>query len=230
DSHRNYLAQARTFLSWCIGQRWIRVHPLGEVKGIGKRRHGKEQLTIDEARHLYKMCMREAAMDDGALAVLLALLLGLRASEVVSRTVRDLDDQGRVLRITPNPAIGFDPKTRASHRSVVVPEPLRPLLASRTRYKLPGALLFPAEGGGPHWRDWVAEQTGRFCKLAGVPRVCAHALRGVSASTAVASGVAAEAVARALGHESPEMTKRSYITPGTLEQADRDRQEALLAH
>lgn len=229
DTHRNYLAQAKTFLTWCIGQRWIRIHPLEAVIGIGKRRHGKPQLTIDEARSLYKVCFQVADRDDGALAVLLALLLGLRASEITSRTVRDIDDGGRVLRVGSNAAIEFDPKTRAGKRAIVIPEVLRPLLKLRTRHKLPAALLFPTEEGGPHWRDWVAEQTRRFCRQAGLPVVCAHSLRGVAASTAVAAGVAAEAVAKTLGHESTEITRRAYIAPGTLERAERDQVCAVLA-
>lgn len=229
DSHRNYLAQGKTFLSWCIAQRWIRIHPLDAVSGIGKRRHGKPQLTVDEARSLYKVCFQAAARDDGALAVLLALLLGLRASEITSRTVRDIDDGGRVLRVGSNAAIDFDPKTRAGKRAIVIPEVLRPLLKLRTRHKLPAALLFPTEEGGPHWRDWVAEQTRRFCRQAGLPVVCAHSLRGVAASTAVAAGVAAEAVAKTLGHESTEITRRAYIAPGTLERAERDQVCAVLA-
>ena len=75
---------------------------------------------------------------------------------IVSRTVRDLDDGGRLLRVVPNEALGFVPKTSRSKRAVPVPQVLQPLLLARTRHKLPGALLLVAEGGGAHWRDWVS--------------------------------------------------------------------------
>jgi len=50
DSHRNILAEARTFLKWCMGRGYLRANPLEGVEGTGKRRHGKPQLRIDEAR------------------------------------------------------------------------------------------------------------------------------------------------------------------------------------
>jgi len=97
------------------------------------------------------------------------------------------------------------------------------------RGKLPGALLLVAEGGGAHWRDWVSEQTRRLCKLTGVPVVCAHSLRGVASTAAVEAGVAVEAVASLLGHESSRMTRQSYIRPGTVEQAEREQTQRVLA-
>jgi len=36
----------------------------------------------------------------GAIAAMCALLLGMRATPIVTRTVRDLDDGGRLLHIT----------------------------------------------------------------------------------------------------------------------------------
>lgn len=229
DSHRGYLLQARSFMTWCMEQNWIRIHPLAKVKPVGQRSHGKTQLSIDEARKLYRHCMKLAPTDDGALAVLLALAMGLRAGEIVTRTVRDLDDGGRLLRVEPNDSLTFRPKTRASRRPVPIPSDLRPLLAMRTRAKLPSALLFISEKtGGPHWRDWVAEQAHHHCKEAGVRSVCAHALRGVAATSAVEAGIAAEAVAKLLGHESTSMTRQSYIAPGALEQQEREQVQQVL--
>lgn len=53
--------------------------------------------------------------------MLTAFLLGLRASEVTDRVVRDLDDEGRLLWIE------FG-KTRRSRRTLEVPALLRPHL------------------------------------------------------------------------------------------------------
>ena len=51
DSHRTMLAAAKTFFRWCVMEKkWLARNPLDVVKGIGKVRHGKEQLRIDEAR------------------------------------------------------------------------------------------------------------------------------------------------------------------------------------
>jgi hypothetical protein len=57
-------------------------------------------LRIDEARKLVDVCLRSAnGGDEAAVGVMTALLLGLRASEVTDRVVRDLDDNGRLLWI-----------------------------------------------------------------------------------------------------------------------------------
>lgn len=230
DTHRGYLLQARSFVAWAMEQNWIRLNPLEKVKPVGQRSHGKTQITVDEARKLYQHCLKLAPRDDGALAVLMALAMGMRAGEIVSRTVRDLDDGGRLLRVEPNESLAFKPKTKASRRPVPIPADLQPLLKARTRHKLPTALLFISEKtGGPHWRDWVAEQTRHHCKEAGVPVVCAHALRGVAATSAVEAGIAAEAVAKLLGHESTSMTRQSYIAPGALEQQAREQTQSMLS-
>ena len=51
DSHRNILAEAKSFLRWCATKKkWMSRNPLEEVEGVGKRRHGKPQLRVDEAR------------------------------------------------------------------------------------------------------------------------------------------------------------------------------------
>lgn len=226
DSQRNYLAQARSLLSWCTERGWIRSNPLAAVKAVGKRQHGKPQLRIDERRRLSLLCLREAkGGDDGAMAVLLALWMGLRASEIVSRTVRDLDDGGTVLWVDDNAAVGFRPKTEAGRRAVAIPEELQPLLHQRAVGKSGDALLMTTEEGGAHWRDWVRDQTHRLCRLAGVPLVCAHSLRGTASTAAAQAGVAPHLVAMMLGHESAAITRRSYVEPGTFEHVER--QQAL---
>ena len=100
DSHRNILAEAKSFLKWCLGRKWIVRNPLEEVEGVGKRHHGKEQLRIDEARKWQAKAIEFADRgEEGAVAAMMCLLIGMRCSEVVSRVVRDLDDDGRLLWI-----------------------------------------------------------------------------------------------------------------------------------
>lgn len=136
DTHRNTLAECKTFLAWCVGQRWLRANPMEKVQGRGKRRRGKEQLRIDEARKwLSRALMRAKDGEAGAVAAMLTLVLGLRCSEVVSRIVRDLDDDGRLLWIP-------ESKTGAGRRTLVVPDMLRPLLSSLAEGKKSTDLLF----------------------------------------------------------------------------------------
>jgi integrase len=80
----------------------------------------------------------------------LALLPGMRVTEIVSRVVRDLDDDGRLLWIP-------DSKTEAGKRTQRIPEMLRAHLLRFTADRKPEALLF-----GQHWRDWPRESVQRM--------------------------------------------------------------------
>lgn len=228
DTHRNYLAQARSFLQWAQGQRLVKANPLGAVVGVGRRSKGKKQLRIDEARQLRAHCLELAPFDDGALAALMALLLAMRASEIITRTVRDVDDGGRKIWVDHHEESGFRTKTAAGRRLLDVPEELQPLLLNRIAGRRPGELLFPAEGGGRHWRDWPTEQVRRLCAEAGVPLVCAHALRGQHATLAIQAGASPLLVAAALGHESPSTTLGAYAAPGSAQHATQNRVTDLL--
>lgn len=209
DSHRNLLAEAKTFLAWCHQEKkWLPNNPLAAVKGHGRRQHGKPQLRIDEARAWLATAERLAQQGEaGAVAAMLTLLMGLRCSEVISRVVRDLDDRGRLLWIPAS-------KTKAGRRTVEVPAALQPHLLALSRGKTPTELLF-----GEHWRDWPRHWVKRICKKSGVPLVCAHAMRGLHSTLAIAAGTTSHVVAASLGHESASTTFESYVAPGVREQA-----------
>ena len=99
---------------------WLARNPLDEVVGVGKRRHGKAQLRIDEARRWQAKALELADQGEaGAVAAMMSLVMGMRASEIVSRVVRDLDDDGRLLWIP-------ETKTEAGKRTLPVPEFLQP--------------------------------------------------------------------------------------------------------
>lgn len=224
DSHRSMLAQSKTFLDWCGSRGWIRANPLEGVEGIGKRRpRGKSlgvrghQLRIREARAWYAKALELASEDDqGAIAALVALLLGLRASEIVSRKAGDLDDeevQGDVLWIE-------DTKTEAGRRTLEVPDVLRPLLLVCAEAKTPDRYLFECEReqdalGKPHTRDWVLDQVHRICDLAKVPQMTAHGMRGLLATITAERGLAGHLIAATLGHEDARTTMSAYAAPGS---------------
>jgi len=71
--------------------------------------------------------------------------LGGERQRIVSRIVRDLDDQGRLLWIP-------ETKTEAGKRTLPIPEVLQPYLQKIARRKGPTDSLF-----GQHWRDWPWE-------------------------------------------------------------------------
>jgi integrase len=220
DSHRTMLAAAKTFFRWCGGKprRWITRNPLDEVQGVGRRKHGKAQLRIDEARKWTEKAVELAEGGDaGAVAALMSLVMGMRASEIVSRIVRDLDDDARLLWIP-------DSKTEAGKRTLEVPELLRPYLRELAKGKAPEALLF-----GQHWRDWIRKQVKRICTLAKVPAVTAHGMRGLHGTMAVAAGATGHLVAASLGHDSFRTSKRSYVKREALETANQTRVLTVLS-
>ncbi len=217
DTHRNMLAEAKTWCRWLVGQSLLPSMPMEKVQGIGRRRKGKEQLRIDEANEWRELALAYADLPEGkglgAVAALLTALCGLRAGEVVALTVRDLDAGGCVLWIG-------ESKTEAGRRQVLVPAELRPYLLEAARCKLPGARLL-----GDHWRDWPRIWVQRICREGGLPVVTAHGMRGLCATLAYLSRLSPEEVARSLGHASPTVTQESYARRDAV---DAGRQQSAL--
>ncbi len=211
DYHRNTLAEAKTFLRWCVEQGWLRTNPLDGVQGRGKRQRGKTQLHTDEARlfeHEALQLVKDG--DHGAIAALLVLYLGLRASEVTHLRCRDLDDGGSLLWV------GEDAggrKTERARRQLGVPLSLRgPLLRARGKRSGDSWLW-----GELHWRNWVRTHVRRICEAVGVKAISAHGMRGTHGSLAARAGLAGELVAQQLGHEQVSTTERHYSTPEAQE-------------
>jgi integrase len=151
------------------------------------------------------------AGEAGAVAAMMALLLGMRASEIVSRVVRDLDDEGGLLWIP-------DSKTEAGKRTLRVPDVLRPYLQRLTAGAKPEDRIF-----GEHWRDWPREWVQRICTAASVPVVGAHSMRGLHSTLAMDAGVTGHVVAASLGHERVSTTVQSYAKPEAVADAQQRR-------
>jgi integrase len=214
-SHQGILVDAKTFGRWCVEKRWLGSNPLDGIKPIGRRKRGKPQLHVDEARAwLAKAVEFAEAGEAGAVAAMTSLLMGMRCSEIVTRQVRDLDDGGKLLWITKS-------KTDAGLRNLEVPEVLRPYLLRLARDKKPIDRLF-----GSRWRDWPRKWVERICQAAGVMKVSAHGMRGLHSTLAIRAGSTAHVVAASLGHESFATTLHSYADPAALPAA---RQRAVLS-
>ena len=100
--------------------------------------------------------------DRGATAALVALLLGMRASEIVSRRAGDLDEDSAPGDLLWIPCA----KTPAGRRTIEVPGELRPLLVACAQGKASDRHLFECErpheraAHKPHGRDWVIDAAG----------------------------------------------------------------------
>jgi integrase len=220
DTHRNGLVQAKGFGKWCVKQGWLRANPLEDVMPVGQRNRGKKQLRIDEARKLVELCIAKANVgNDAAVGVLTALLMGMRASEVTDRTVRDLDDEGRLLWIE----LG---KTKRSRRTLEVPALLRPYLLALAKDRAPDEQLITrgkTHRGNKRDRQWLRHWLAEFCDEAKIPPVCVHSLRGLHATVATEAGMSSHVVANALGHTSPAVTHAHYVQPGTKQRVSNRR-------
>ena len=194
----------------------VRSSPAEKVKPIGRRRRGKPQLRRGEARAVFATASELASDgDEGALAVLAILCLGLRSNELLMRIVRDVDVDldGVLLWID-------EGKTASAVRHMEIPDPLAEMLAEKVAGREPNEWLFPAETETGHRRrNWLQGAVRRICELARVPKITPHGLRGTWASLTSEAGVAAHIVSRELGHASLQITRRHYTRQGATDRA-----------
>jgi integrase len=137
------------------------------------------------------------------------MYLGLRQGEVAARVARDIDDGGRVLWVPSG-------KTKNARRRLKIPEHLRPLVLAVAKDKKPDELIFYPTRHRQHRRQFYITHVKRLCRLAGVPEVVPHSLRGLHATLALEGGATADAVAKALGHSSFAMTAQHYASPSSV--------------
>jgi integrase len=219
DSRRNALAEAKTFCLRAKSNGWVEVDLLKDVKGEGKRKRGKPKHTTDEAKKYLDKCRELSATPkylEAAVAAAIPLLLGYRASEVVDREVRDLDNGGTVLRVP-------RAKSQAGIRAQELPKWFQPLIARLTAGKKSTDRIFP------HDRTWLFRQVQRICRLAGVPEISSHGLRGTHADLSLHAHVTALAVSQALGHTSTAVTFGHYADQGIVEQQQHRQALSVLA-
>lgn len=215
---RSVLYQAKDVFTFWARKGWIKENPATPIEPRGRRRKGKPQLHLDEARKWRDAAFDVASRDPAGVAALCLLYLGTRASEVVERRVRDIDDDARLFWIP-------DSKTEAGRRVVEVPEDLRPFLRQLTKGRAGEEYVWPGEVKGHRGRWWLWDRVRRICRTAGVPIVGAHSMRGLHATLALRAGATGHAVAAALGHETESMTLAHYAKPGS---AEAGRQRRLL--
>jgi integrase len=227
DTHQNALAVAKDWAGFCVKRKWLRSNPFAEVEGVGRRVEGadKPRLTVDESRRLQAFCHAHAATDLGAVLTLAYLLLGPRASELVRRNVRDVDDGGRLLWIGAT-------KTAAGRRRLLVPDELAVYLVAIAAGRPGDAPLFVSEASrrwpaGRRWtRHMAYNHVRRVCAAAKVPELAPQALRRTQATLATDAGATGLMVAQHLGHavgRAPAVTHRSYVERDAARDAAIDR-------
>lgn len=196
DTHRGELAAVTAMFAWCAKRGWLQVNPFAGVEPQGRKGVRKDHLRIDEARAYRNAAIGD--LSDGGLAAAIALLMGLRASEVVGLRVLDVDDAARVIWI-------FGAKTDAGDRNLEVPEELRARLQRKVADRDGAERVFGEVG-----RQWVYYHVQRIGELAKIGRrVTPHMLRRTWSALG-AEAIPVDAVSRALGHASTTTTRRHY--------------------
>jgi len=218
-THHNTLKAAQDFGTWCASPRvgFLPSNPLADIKPVGEPSSGKKKLSIDQA-NTFMDCAAELirAGDVGAVAALLLIMTGLRASELTGLTPSAIDSGGTIVRV-------WRGKSKKAERALAIPVDyelgalLSLALRSLASNKRADEWIFPSEKGTRRTKDWPAAQTRRICKLAKVPEVSAHGLRGTHLSMAEEAGTTPEMMLRSGGHESRGVQHASYLAPGAVE-------------
>jgi integrase len=226
DWHINALAQAKTFHKWCMRRQLIAANGFTMVAPWGCKNERDTQPTIDEARAFIDeaIWLVHKRGEEGALAALIALMMGLRGGTIVARVARDVDDDGTRLHTgRVRDAAGevvWSPKRRKKMAQLVkdIPSELQPyLLALKAKATARGG-PFTNLWTEKHWRDWVRKWVGRICDRVKIPRYTAHDLRRAY-GTFEYQGGREEAERRAkdgLQHDDFAVSRRHYVDAGAI--------------
>jgi len=187
-------------------------------------------LTAEQARQL----LETLRGDRLEAAITVALSLGLRRSELLGLSWRDVDLESspatltvrQALKRTPAGLVLEQPKTRQSRRTIHLPAPavaaLKRHRAKQAEERLKAGdlwqpapdnadLLFRTEIGTAIDPNNFGRAVRQLCKAAGIPGTWSpHALRHSAASLLLAQGVPLKVVSEVLGHSSIRVTADVY--------------------
>ncbi|MCL2757534.1 MAG: site-specific integrase [Coriobacteriia bacterium] len=162
-----------------------------------------------------------------------ALATGMRIGELCALKVEDINREQKYIDITKTAGRRKDkhtgevslkigpPKTKNSIRKIPLLPSVEVILdrqaqqISSLREKAgdrwnSNELVFPTDSGNIHDLSGLRSSLGRVLKRADLPHMSVHALRHTYATTALNAGVAAQNVARLLGHKDGATTLRLY--------------------
>lgn len=220
ETRRGTLAEVKTFMRWAAEMGYARPGAfdgikLDQTRGRKVRRaRGKPKLR-DHERIRWWAAARELAGkgDEGALACMLCLDANLRSAEVLGRQVRDVEKGGKRLVIE-------NGKTVDSDRHASIGDELAALLVKHAGRRDPHAPLFVADGRVDR-KGWLKDHCVRICKLAAVPRVTPHGLRGTGGQ-ATLMRVVMSMVQASMGHApGTSVTRDHYLGADAMAEAER---------
>lgn len=205
----------------------LAVNPMDKVDRPKAKKPKVKYLTEERAVELLRCLHDEPNMCYRA-ALLLALLCGLRLSEVGALRLDDVDwqhgtiDISRALVYTPQTGnIEGTPKTEAGERLIALPPGMMAVLHETRAYQEETAAwagdLWVGQGWIVHgWNgaqlhhDTPSKWFRRFADAHGFEGVRFHDLRHTHATVLLANNIDAVAVASRMGHADASVTLRTY--------------------
>lgn len=212
------------------GVKWelFPANPFAKVtRPTARKKHKLQVLDDQRAVELLRCLEAEDSMSFRS-AVMLALLCGLRLSEVGGLTWADVDfDQctitiSRGLNYTPAMGNYIDtPKSEDSERTIDLPAGMMTMLEETRSQQEEHAVMLGNRwrgidrivcswDGTPYHHDTPSKQFRKFADRHGYQGIRFHDLRHSHATLLLANNIDAVAVAHRLGHASPDTTYRYY--------------------
>ncbi len=172
NSVNRELRTLSSFLAYCVESGYVQTNAALAVKKLETEE--TEKVTPDAE------AVEEIAgkIDDPLIHDVFVGLAntGCRISELISRDWNDFDRKRGILKIGPQPEIGFRPKTRRI-REVPVNDVMRQLFMRRKNMEQNEKWIFATQSKTVPHRTYLTHRIGRYSKLAGHPGVTPHGLR-----------------------------------------------------
>lgn len=234
-------------LSAAVRMGYLDHNPMERVQRPKLRAKKLRALTREDAVELIRR-LDDAPTPGCRLAVLLALLCGLRLGEVCALQYDDVDwDRGTIsvskaLKYTPDGGTFVaGPKSAAGDRTVTLPPSMLRILRDAMWDDVAEATDWPELWQGDRWivhgkhgrrlhHDTPSKWFRDFADAHGYEGVRFHDLRHAHASILVADGIDVAAIASRMGHGDPGITLRTYThAMPARDQAAAQTLDALLA-
>ena len=234
---RLYLEYLKMVLNFAVDEEYIASSPAERVKVPPKRKDAEEEekevniIGIEAAATIHKMINDEFYVygeKDGAVAIALAVALGLRKGEIYGLKLEDINLYTGELNIvrqrTNSGNIEFvkKPKTRKSSRPLKIPEPILPMVRDLKRYHLEYGLQHGLPQSEYLILDRALQPVGYTflnyrlkCMLAryGAEHITPHGLRHTFGSWLYSNpDTNITEVSAAMGHNNVSTTLNTYIS------------------
>lgn len=224
------LGRAKTFHKWCVRKLYMPASGMAGVQPWGAKQPRENQPSIDEQRAFLAEAhwLAHKRGEEGAVAAMMTLLMGLRAGAIANRIARDVDDNGtRLYTGTVRNARGdvvWTPKRRKRTAALIKPIPpeLQPYLKA---LKVKGGKLGTAGlWSAKHWRDWVTKWVARICERAKIPRYTSHDMRRAHGTNEYLGGTeqAEQRAVVGLDHDDFGTSRRHYVDAGAIATVSHD--------